>query len=373
MHFFVNGKDLKNALEEFKRAKIKGLVLVGSGAPDTVTIDGFEGNLNKTGPATIPERRLRVTILARYTGEWTAQGSFKCDLKDLKADGDEVEISADCFGLMVNGDLRACHETSGQNMPWENVAGPIWTDRREITPEDCKAIAWTRGAIDTESPRGFDHLSIAGSRVEATNGFWLARAAVSGDGPEMYMHWMIADLAARKPGVLSSATTDNGIEWTQYRAAGITLEAARKADHPAWPEFDRIFPKSAPSVQVHVPHLRDKVKASVKGFRHAFARLSCALGSRNMSVAGVEIVRPMKPPYDTLERTGEARTEAAMLDDPSTLKALAGGGAAYNVEYLAPLLEGFPGNAQMSLGEAEGPLMFEDEARTAVVMPYDFF
>lgn len=371
MHFFVNGKDLKAALAEFKRAKIKGLVLVGSDTNETVTFDAYTGDLNKTGPVTIPERRLRVTIPARYTDtSGLSLGSFKCDLKDLKADADEVEISEDCFGLLVNGDLRTSTETSANNMPWENVAEPVWTARREITPEDSKALAWVREAIDTESTRGFDHLRIAGARAEATNGYWLARAAVSGDGPEMYMHWMIADLAARAPGVLSSATTDDGTEWAQYRAPGIILETARKADHPVWPEFDKAFPKNAPSVQVHVPHLRDTVKAAVKGYKIAYVSLSCALGSRKMSVAGVEVIRPMKPPYDTLERSGETRTETAMLDEPSTLKALAGV-VTYNVEYLAPLLAGFASNAQMSLGEAEGPLMFAGETRTAVVMPFD--
>lgn len=370
MHFFVNGKDLKAALAEFKRAKIKGLVLVGSDTNETVTLDAYTGDLNKTGPVTIPERRLRVTIPARYTDEWTSRGSFKCDLKDLEADADDVEISEDCFGLLVNGDLRASTETSANNMPWENVAEPVWTGRREITPEDSKAIAWVREAIDKESSRGFDHLSLSGARAEATNGHWLARAAVSGDGPEMYMHWMIADLAAGAPGVLSSAKSDDGTEWAQYRAPGIILETARKADHPEWPEFDKVFPKGAPSVQVHVPHLRDTVKAAVNGYSHALVNLCCSLSQRKMSVAGIEIKHPMKPPYDTLERTCDSRTEIAMLDDPSTLTALAGV-VTYNAAYLVPLLAGFAGNAQMSLRDAGEPLMFADEARTAVIMSID--
>ena len=370
MHFFVNRKDLNNAIREFKRAKIKGLVLVGSESPDTVTIDGFEGNINKTGPATIPERRLRVTIPARYTAEDTSRGSFKCDLKDLKSDGGDVEISADCFGLTINGDLRECRETSSQNMPWENVAGVSWTDGREITQEDCCAIAWVlraMGSTEELCKRGFDRLCIHDGVAEATDGNRAHRANVSFGAPEMLVPAVMADLMSRLPGALNFRA-DEDYEYAEYRAGSIRMETVRKKN-TCWPDFERIMPYNAPSVTMHAVHVLEHVKAAVDGYDGATVHLSCGKGKRNLRVESLSHKAQMKPPFDGLVRTVDGRLETAELEEPCLFDSF-GMGAEYNAAYLVDALAGFCGYAEMYYTDNESPLMIADDTgRAAIVMP----
>ena len=98
MHFFLNGKDLKNAIQEFRRAGIKEAVIRATSSR-SIELSGFYQPKESFGTAV----QLWVNVPLSRETEAAACDSVMVRLKKLRSipDGD-VEIEADCFGFFVN-------------------------------------------------------------------------------------------------------------------------------------------------------------------------------------------------------------------------------------------------------------------------------
>lgn len=363
MHFFVNGKDLESALAEFKRAKIKTASIR---ATSNHSIEMFGG---------VPEAsedyktcvRLWIQVHLSQAIEPDNFGMAEVRLKDLSGmKTEEVEIEVDCFGLFVNNaphdkgliDYRE-HALAVEGWSWDDAPA------LEIAPEDCKAIAWTAlaiGASEELCKRGFDRTCLRDGIVEATDGARAHRAALTNKGPEMCPPALIAGLMSRMPGTLRWGVRD-GLEAAEYRAGAIRIETLRKKCN-AWPDFSRIIPVRYPAAQIHAPHVLKHVTAAVKGYKDAEVKLSAGAGNRKLCIDGVAYKLLENGPM-ALRKEIECRHEVAMMEDPAPVDIWAG----YNAQNLKDALAAFPAYAQMHYENDELPLLFEDGARFAVVMP----
>ena len=368
MHFFVNGKGLKSAIQEFTRAGIKEAVIRAT-SNHSIELSGFYQPKESFGTAV----KLWANVPLSRETEASACDAVMVRLKELRSipDGD-VEIGADCFGFFVNHAmydkvLVALPPAFAKGMP-----GLDWDNRHAVNvkPEDCRAIAWALRAMDSTEElckRGFDRLCIREGVAEATDGNRAHRANLSFGSPEMLVPSVMADLMSRQPGALNFRS-DEEQEYAEYQAGSIRIDTVRLIGG-AWPDFEKVMPYGAPSVTLLPKHVLEHVKAAVDGYKAAVVRLSAGKGKRNLIVAGLELVSPMKPPFDKLVKKGGGRMETATLEEPCPFEDF-GMGAEYNAAYLADALAGFDGYARMYYTDDESPLMLADDTgRAAIVMP----
>lgn len=367
MHFFVNGKALANALNEFKRAGIKEAVIRAT-SNHSIELSGFFQPVESWGTAV----QLWVNVPLSREAEAAACDTVMVQLKELRGmHTEEVEIEADCFGFFVNQarhdkGLVECPAAFAKGMPgldWDNSLAV------NVRPEDCRAIAWVLRAIGSTEElckRGFDRICLRGGLAEATDGARAHRAPVSFGAPEMLAPAVMADLISRQPGALNFRT-DEDQEYAEYQTGPVRMATVHKKG-VAWPDFAKIMPYNAPSVMLHGEHVLKHVKAAVKGYKAATVRLSAGKGKRNLIVEGLEIKVPMKPPFDDLVKAGDARRETAVLEEPSPFENF-GVGAEYNAAFLADALAGFVGYANMHYTDEDAPLLLADgTGRAAVIM-----
>lgn len=368
MHFFVNGKDLANALKEFNRANIKEAVIRAT-SNHSIELSGFYQPKESWGTAV----KLWVNVPLSRETEDAACDAVMVRLNKLRGiHTGEVEIEADCFGFFVNHEMYDnaildCHRAFAKGMPgldWDNSLAV------NVKNEDCRAIAWLSRAIGRNEElcmRGFDRLCIRGGIAEATDGNRAHRASVSWDAPEMLVHAVMADLMSRQPGAFNFRA-DEEQEYADYRAGSIRMTTVRLKGG-AWPDFARVMPYDAPSVTLLPKHVLETVESAVDGYYGASVHISCGKGKRNLRVESLVHLAPMKPPFDGLVRTVDGRVETAVLEEPCPFDNF-GMGAEYNAAYLADALAGFDGYARMHYVDDESPLLLADETgRAAVVMP----
>lgn len=250
--------------------------------------------------------------------------------------------------------------------------------KRVIEQADCEAIAWAMRAMSDEPDNIFGRVCLRGDVVEATERHMLARGLLSSsvDGI-MLLPKDMADRVSRHTGDLRFAV-DAGTEWARFDDGKLTYTTARqKCDRP-WPDFSRVIPVGEPRVTIHVPHLLENIREAMRGIdaldgeKTCYIRMSCPKKERELRVTAIEMIRPMNPPFDRLERSGREAHSCAMLDDPSCVDALSGFGVTVNADFLLPLLDGFPARASMSLPDNAGPLVFDDGLHLALVMPIEF-
>lgn len=363
MHFFVNGKDLANALDEFKRAKIK-TASIRATSNHSIELFGGIPDVREEHETCV---RLWIQVPLSRDIEPDSFGQAAVRLKDLSGmKTEEVEIEVDCFGLFVNSaphdkgliDYRE-HALAVEGWSWDDAPA------LEIAPEDCKAIAWTAlaiGAGEELEKRGFDRICLRDGIVEATDGGRAHRAALTNKGPEMCPPALIAGAMSRMPGTLRWGMRD-GLEAAEYRAGSIRIETVRKKCN-GWPDFSRIIPVRHLAAQIHAPHVLKHVTAAVKGYKDAEVSLEASQGKRKLSIDGIEYKLLEDGPM-ALRKQIECRHEVAMMEDPAPVDIRAG----YNAQYLKDALAAFPAYAQMHYENDEMPLLFEDGARFAVVMP----
>ena len=364
MHFFVSGKDLANALNEFKRAKIKTAFIRATAEHSIEMFGGIPEAKGAHGTVV----RLWIQVPLSRDIEPDSFGQSEVRLKDLSGiETEEVEIEVDCFGLLVN---NAQHGKGLIDYREHALAVEGWSlddaPSLEIAPEDCRAIAWAAlaiGAGEELEKRGFDRICLRDGIVEATDGNRAHRAALTNKCPEMCPPALIAGAMSRIPGTLRWGIRD-GLEAAEYRAGSIRIETARKKCN-AWPDFSRIIHVCYPAAQIHAPHVLEHVTATVKGYKDAEVVLNVGQGERKLSIAGIECVRPMKEHLDTLCRENERREEIATMEDPAPVTIF----ASFNAQYLKDALVAFPAYARMHFEDDESPMLFEDGARFAVVMP----
>ena len=177
----------------------------------------------------------------------------------------------------------------------------------------------------------------------------------------------MAGLMSRQPGTLNFRADDEQ-EYAVYRSGAIRMCTVRLIGG-AWPDFDKVMPYGEPSVTLLPKHVLETVESAVDGYERAIIRLSCGEGKRRLIVEGLEIISPMRPPFDTLVKTGEGRQETATLEEPCPFDSF-GMGAEYNAAYLLDALAGFDGYARMYYADEESPLLLANESgRAAIVMP----
>lgn len=364
MHIFVNGKELANALNEFKRAGIK-TASIRATSNHSIELFGGIPDVSEDHKTCV---RLWIQVPLSRDIEPANFGQAEVRLKDLSGmKTEEVEIEVDCFGLFVNHvphdkgliDYRE-HALAVEGWSWDDAPA------LEIAPEDCKAIAWTAlaiGASEELEKRGFDRLCLRDGIVEATDGARAHRAALTNKGPEMCPPGLMVGIMSRMPGTLRWGMRD-GLEAAEYRAGSIRIETARKKGN-GWPDFSRIIPVRYPAAQIHAPHVLKHVTAAVKGYKDAEVSLEASQGKRDLVIVGIECVRPMKEPLDTLRKENERRKEIATMEDPAPVTIFAG----FKAQFLKDALAAFPAYAQMHYENDELPLLFEDGARFAVIMP----
>lgn len=367
MHIFVNGKELANALSEFKRAGIKEAIIRATPS-HSIELSGFVHPVESRGTVV----QLWVSVPLSREADAAACDPVMVQLKELRGMlTEEVEIEADCFGLFVN---QARHYKGLAECPRDfdgDIPGIGWDNGLAVNvkPEDCRAIAWVLRAIgrtDGLCERGFDRLCIRSGIAEATDGNRAHRASVSCGVPEMLVPAVMADLMSRQPGALNFRT-DEDQEYAEYQAGSIRMETVRKKGD-AWPDFARIMPYNAPSVVLHGEHVLKRVRAAVEGYKAATVRLSAGKGKRNLIIDGIDIKAPMKPPFDYLVKTGETRRETAVLEEPCPFENF-GMGAEYNAAFITDALAGFVGYANMHYTDEAAPLMLADgTGRAALIM-----
>ena len=368
MHFFVNGEDLKNAMQEFTRAGIKEAVIRVT-SNDSIELSGASQPKKIWGTAV----HLWVNVSLSRDAEAASCDKVMVQLKELRGiPTGEVEIEADCFGFFVN---RAMYDKAIVECPValaKGMPGPDWDNSLAVNVkhEDCRAIAWASRAIDGIEElckRGFDRLCIRGGVAEATDGHRAHRANVSFGAPEMLVHAVMADLMSRQPGALNFRA-DEEYECAEYRSGSIRMETVRRMAG-AWPDFERVMRYGSPSVTLLPKHVLETVEAAVYGYKVATVRLSCGKGKRSLRVESLVHHAPMEPPFDGLVKTVSGRVETATLEEPCPFDNF-GMGAEYNAAYLADALAGFEGYARMYYEDAESPLLLADETgRAAIVMP----
>ena len=387
MQFVMKSEDLSRALDEFRRCGIDGMLRVEL-RDGMVILDGVSGGYRNCGSGCdAAARHLRVRVKPEKSWE---DGAFLCNRTALRPEAGFLCVIYDAFGLSVNGGHGISSEPcDGVTRAWEPHTDALLdgSPRRVIEQADCKAIAWAMRAMsdEPEKPdnvfdRVFDRVCLRGDVAEATEGHMLARGMLSSfvDGI-MLLPRDMADMASRHVGELRFAV-DAGTEWTRFdsRDGMLTYTTARqKCDRP-WPDFSRVIPIGEPRVTIHVPHLLERIREAMGSIdalgceKTCYIRMSCPKKERQLRITAIEMVRPMKPPFDNLERSGREAHSYAMLDDPSGVDALSGFGVTVNACFLLPLLDGFPDSASMSLPSTAGPLVFDDGAHLVLVMPIDF-
>lgn len=383
MQFVMKGEDLSRALDEFRRYGIDGLLRVEL-RDGMVILDGVSGGSRNCGSGCgAAARHLRIRIKPEESRE---DGAFLCSRTALHAETNLLFVTYDAFGLSVNGRHSVLADAcDGVTRAWEPRIDALLdsSPRRVIEQADCKAIAWAMRAMSDEPDKPdnvFGRVCLRGDVVEATECHMLARGLLSsfGDGI-MLLPRDMADMASRHVGDLRFAV-DAGTEWARFdsRDGMLTYTTARqKCDRP-WPDFSRVIPIGAPRVTIHVPRLLERIRGAMGsidalgGEKTCYIRMSCPKKERELRITAIEMIRPMKPPFDRLERSGRDALSYAMLDEPSVVDALSGFGVAVNADFLLPLLEGFPDSASMSLPSTAGPLVFDDGTHLALVMPIEF-
>lgn len=367
MHFFVAGKDLKNAIQEFDRACIKGAVIRATSS-QTIELYGFYKPKESWGTTV----RIWATVLLSRDAE--SAGCEPVMLRLNKFRGiptGEVEIEADCFGFFVNHAMYAgaiVERPPASAMCMPDLGGDICL-AVNVKPEDCRAITWVLRAMDSTEEickRGFDRLCIREGAAEATDGIRAHRANLSFYSPEMLVPSVMADLMSRQPGELNFRE-DEEYESAEYRSGSIRMAATRQKCG-AWPDFERLMPYGGPSVTILPKRVLETVEYAVYGYAAATVRLSCGKGKRDLIVEGRE-VKAQEPPYDGPVKAVGRRVETAKLEEPCPFDDF-GMGATYNAAYLADALAGFGGYAKMYYADEESPLVLADETgRAAIVMP----
>ena len=380
MQFVMKGEDLSRALDEFRHYGIDGLLRVEL-RDGMVILDGVSGGSRNCGSGCgAAARHLRIRIKPEESRE---DGAFLCSRTALHAETNLLFVTYDAFGLSVNGRHSVLADAcDGVTRAWEPRIDALLDSapRRVIEQSDCKAIAWAMRAMSDEPDSVFGKVCLRGDVVEATECHMLARGMLSSfaEAP-MLLPRDMADMVSSHVGTLRFAV-DAGTEWARFdsRDGMLTYTTARqKCDRP-WPDFSRVIPIGAPRVTIHVPHLLERIRGAMEsigaldGEKTFYIRMSCPKNERKLRIYAIEMIRPMKPPFDRLERTGDEALRYAMLDDPCCVDALSGFGVAVNAEFLLPLLEGFPERASMSLPNTAGPLVFDDGAHLVLVMPIDF-
>ena len=380
MQFVIKSDDLNRALDEFRHYGIDGLLRVEL-RDGMVILDGVSGGYRNCGSGCdSAARHLRIRVKPE---ESCGDGAFLCSRTALRPDAGLLRVTYDAFGLSVNGchGLRA-DACDGVTRAWEPRIDALLdsSPRRVIEQTDCKAIAWAMRAMSDELDNVFGRACLRGDVVEATECHMLARGLLSSsvDGL-MLLPRDMADMVSRNAGELRFAV-DAGTEWTRFDSADgmIAYTTARQKCDRSWPDFSRVIPVGEPRVSIHVPHLLERIREAMEsidaldGEKTCYIRMSCPKKERELWITAIEMIRPMKPPFDRLERSGREAHSCAMLDDPSGVDALSGFGVAVNADFLLPLLEGFPERASMSLPDNAGPLVFDDGAHLVLVMPIDF-
>lgn len=368
MHFFVNGKDLNNAMQEFRRAGIKDAVIRAT-SNHSIELFGFRQPKESFGTAV----QLWVNVPLSREAEAAACDAVMVRIKELRSIPDgEVELEADCFGFFVNHALYGKAIADRPRAFAEGMPGLDWDSSLSVNvkPEDCRAIAWVLRAMGSGEElcrRGFDRLCIHDGVAEATEGNRAHRANLSFGSPEMLVPSVMADLMSRQLGALNFRSGEEQ-EFAEYRAGSIRMATVRKKCGE-WPDLERVMPYGEPSVTLLCKHVLETVESAVKGYKAATVHLSCGKGKRNLRVESLVHHAPMKPPFDGLVKTVDGRVEIAKLEEPCPFDDF-GMGAEYNAAYLADALAGFDGYARMYYVDDESPLLLADETgRAAIVMP----
>lgn len=380
MQFVVHTHEIYAALDEFRHYGIDGLLHVEL-RDGMVILDGVSGGSRNFGSGCgAAARHLRIRIKPEESWE---DGAFLCSRTALRSETDLLCVTYDAFGLSVNGRHSVLADAcDGVTRAWEPRIDALLgsSPKRVIEPADCKAIAWAMRAMSDVQDNVFGRVCLRGDVVEATECHMLARGLLSSSADGlMLLPRDMADTVSRHTGELRFAV-DAGTEWTRFDSADGLLTyttARRKCDRP-WPDFSRVIPVGEPRVTIHVPHLLERIREAMgsidalDGEKTCYIRMSCPKKERELRITAIEMIRPMKPPFDRLERSGREAHSCAMLDDPSGVDALSGFGVAVNADFLLPLLEGFPERASMSLPDNAGPLVFDDGAHLVLVMPIEF-
>ncbi len=380
MQFVMKSDDLSRALDEFRHYGIDGLLRVEL-RDGMVILDGVSGGCRNCGSGCdAAARHLRIRVKPE---ESCGDGAFLCSRTALRPDAGFLSAIYDAFGLSVNGRHAVLADAcDGVTRAWEPRIDALLdsSPKRVIEPADCKAIAWAMRAMSDELDNVFGRVCLRGNVVEATECHMLARGLLSSSADGfMLLPRDMADMVSRNAGELRFAV-DAGTEWTRFDSADgmIAYTTARQKCDRSWPDFSRVIPVGEPRVPICVPHLLERIREAMEsidaldGEKTCYIRMSCPKKERELRITAIEMIRPMKPPFDRLERSGREAHSCAMLDDPSGVDALSGFGVAVNADFLLPLLEGFPERASMSLPDNAGPLVFDDGAHLVLVMPIDF-
>lgn len=379
MQFVMKSDDLSRALDEFRRYGIDGMLRVEL-RDGIVILDGVSGGSCNCGSGCdAAARHLRIRVKPEKS---CGDGAFLSNRTALRSeDAGLLCVTYDAFGLSVNDYhvLRA-DACDGVTRAWEPRIDALLdsSPKRVIGQADCKAIAWSMRAMSDDLDNIFGRVCLCSDVVEATECHMLARGLLSSsvDGI-MLLPRDMADMASRHTGELRFAV-DAGTEWARFDDGMLTYTTARQKCDRLWPDFSRVIPVGEPRVTIHVPHLLERIREAMgnidalDGEKTCYIRMSCPKKDRELRITAIEMIRPMKPPFDRLERSGREAHSCAMLDDPSGVDALSGFGVAVNADFLLPLLEGFPDRANMSLPDNAGPLVFDDGAHLVLVMPIDF-
>ena len=384
MKFVVHTHEIYAALDEFRRYGIDGLLRVEL-RDGTVILDGVSGGRRDCGSGCdAAERHLRIRIGAFKS--W-GSGAFICAQDVMRSDLPALCVTYDAFGLSVNGrDGLLAESCDGVTRSWEPAADALFDGayKRYIGTPDCKEISWAMHAADDIDNKIFSRICLRGDVVEATEGHMLMRGLLSSSGGFMLIPKDMADVASRHTGDLRFASTPCGVEWARFASddGSLTYTTARPQCDRAWPDFSRVIPIGEPRVTIHVPHLLERIREAMKSIdanidvfdrqKACYISLSCPKNERKLRINAIEMIRPMSYPFDQLERSGNEALRYAMLDDPSGVDALSGFGVAVNADFLLPILDGFPECASMSLSDNAGPLVFDDGAHLALVMPIEF-
>ena len=379
MQFVVHSHEIYAALDEFKRLDISAPLRVEL-RDGAVILDGVSGGRRVCGSGCdAAERHLRIRISAFKS--W-GSGSFICAQGDLRSDLPALCVTYDAFGLSVNGrDGLFAESCYGVTRAWEPRIDALLdsSPKRVIEPADCKAIAWAKRAMSDEPDSVFGRVCLRGDVVEATECHMLARGLLSSFVDcIMLLPRDMADMASCHTGELHFAV-DAGTEWARFDSSdgALTYTTARQKCDRAWPDFSKAIPVGLPECSIHVPHLRERIRGAMDSIdtldrqKECYIGLSCPKNERKLRINAIEMISPMKPPFDQLKRSGNEALRYAMLDDPSTVDALAGFGIMVNAKFLLPILDGFPERASMSLQDNAGPLVFDDGKHLALVMPIE--
>ena len=380
MQFVVHSHEICAVLDEFKRLDINAPLRVEL-RDGIVILDGVSGGRRDCGSGCdAAERHLRIRIGAFKS--W-GNGAFICAQGDLHSDLPALCVTYDAFGLSVNGrDGLFAENCDGVTRSWEPGADALFDGayKRYIGTPDCQEIAWAMHAADDIDNKIFSRICLRGDVVEATECHMLMRGMLSSSGGFMLIPKDMADVASRHTGDLRFASTPCGIEWARFASDDgfLTYTTARPQCDRAWPDFSKAIPVGLPECSIHVPHLLERIRGAMEsidaldGEKTCYIRLSCPKNERKLRVEAIEMIRPMKPPFDRLERSGNVALRYAMLDDPSGVDALASFGIMVNAKFLLPILDGFPERARLSIQDSKGPLVFDDGAHLALVMPIEF-